>query len=117
MLARPFSVAHRYPEAPLASWLSADELARVHAVADDLEVAREVLAPFRPWLAGQMLKLASQSRRGMSYDTSPEDVFRSRADRAGIPVYTEFESTESLVQLFTKSPPVTGSRHGLPVGI
>ncbi len=93
------------PEAPLASWISADELARVHAAADSLGVAPEALAPFRPWLAGQMLKLASQSRRGMSYDTSPEDVFRSRADRAGIPIFAEFESTESLVQLFTKVPP------------
>ena len=90
--------------APLEAWLSADELARVHAAADELGVAREVLAPFRPWLAGQVLKMAFQSRRGVSYDTSPDDVLRACAERAGIPIRSEFESTESLAELFTKVP-------------
>ncbi len=78
--------------APLEAWLSADELARVHAAADELGVAREVLAPFRPWLAGQVLKMAFQSRRGVSYDTSPDDVLRACAERAGIPIRSEFET-------------------------
>ncbi len=92
------------PEAPLESRLTADELTRVYAAGEELGVAREVLAPFRPWLAGQVLKMASQSQRGVSYDSSPDDVFRACAERAGIPIRAEFDSTESLVELFTNLP-------------
>ena len=58
----------------------------------------------RPWLASQVLRGASDAKRGLDRATAPEAVFRRRAEDLGLPVRAEFPSAEDMVTLFGQLP-------------
>jgi uncharacterized protein YbaP (TraB family) len=92
------------PAAPLATWLSEAELARVDAAAEATATNRELLAACRPWLAAQILKMAHESRAGVQAEQSAENVLSKEAQRIGIPVRSEFGSAEGAMRIFAGMP-------------
>ena len=92
------------PEAPLRAWLTEEELSRVEHAASELGVAREVLAPFRPWLAGQVLRMAAESRCGIDPESRPESILRARAEQAGLRIRHELSSLREAAELFSELP-------------
>lgn len=90
--------------APLEAWLTVDDQARVEHAAAEAGVAAKVLEPFRPWLAAQVLLMASEARRGLDHESSPETVIRSRAEQVGITIRSEFPTARDLVEFFSALP-------------
>jgi uncharacterized protein YbaP (TraB family) len=93
------------PARPLDGWLSPDLRARLGKVVADLGMPPALVAGMRPWLASQMLRMAADNRRGLSRATAPEDVFRTRAREAGIPIRSEFPTPAALLEYFGGLPP------------
>ncbi len=91
-------------EAPLATWLTADELACVHAAAAGAGVAAALLAPLRPWLAAQVLKIAAETRAGLRTENSAEVRLAEVAEAAGLEVRSEFATVEALFTDFSSWP-------------
>jgi uncharacterized protein YbaP (TraB family) len=90
--------------APLATWLSEAERARVDAAAEATKTNRGLLAACRPWLAAQILKMAHESRAGVQAEQSAENVLSKEAQRIGIPVRSEFGSAEGAMRIFAGMP-------------
>ena len=90
---------------PLASWLSAGELARVDACAATLGVDPQRLRPLRPWLCAQVVKRAAQALAGLVADDAAEVVLTNIARRANIPVWSELPGAEATFALFAGLPP------------
>jgi uncharacterized protein YbaP (TraB family) len=103
------SLALRYgvdPEAPLNTWLTENELERVHDAATLLGVNEQLLAPVRPWLAAQIIKLNMEARAGLHAEHSAEQHLAATAERAGVPVRSEFGSAEDVFAAFSSWPRV-----------
>jgi uncharacterized protein YbaP (TraB family) len=92
------------PAAPLADWLTPEDRGRVDAVASEAGLDRAILAPLRPWLASQVLTMASESKRGIDRESSPEAVLRALAQRRGLRVRHEFPTPESVARFFSELP-------------
>jgi hypothetical protein len=91
------SLAIKYgvdPAAPLATWLSPDDLARVESAAGAVGQNPQLLAAVRPWLAAQILKMAQESQAGLKGEYSAEQHLESVATAAGIEIRSEFGSGE-----------------------
>lgn len=91
------------PAAPLASWLSERDLARVDAAAEATGTNRALLVPVRPWLAGQILKMASESRAGLQ-PAHAEHVLTKEAERLGIAVHSEWAPPDGPMLAFSSMP-------------
>jgi uncharacterized protein YbaP (TraB family) len=92
------------PGAPLAAWLSAAELTRVEAAASMLTIDAQALAPLRPWLAAQIIKLANDARAGFKPEFAPETRLAAVARAHGIAVRSEFGTPEELFKTFASWP-------------
>jgi uncharacterized protein YbaP (TraB family) len=92
------------PAAPLATWLSDADLARVDAAAEATGANRAVLAACRPWLAAQILKMAHESDAGVRPERSAESVLSNEAQRLGIPVRSEFGDADGAMRIFSGMP-------------
>ena len=102
------ALAPRYgidPVAPLATWLSTDDASRVAAAAEAAGANAALLAPLRPWLAAQVLRIAFDARAGLAHAHSVEAVLTRRATEAGVPVKSEFGTPEGVFASFASMPP------------
>jgi uncharacterized protein YbaP (TraB family) len=90
---------------PLDSFLTPELRSRVASAAAELGVTPALLAPMRPWLAGQILRGAADARRGLDRTTAPESVLRVRAVALGLPVKAEFPTAEDVMGFFGGLPP------------
>jgi uncharacterized protein YbaP (TraB family) len=93
------------PDTPLDTRLTSTTRSRLGAAAAELGVPWALLAPMRPWLAAQALRMASDARRGVDPTTAPESVFRTRASQARIPIRSEFATAAALMEFFGALPP------------
>ncbi len=91
-------------DAPLASWLSPHDLARAEAAAIAAGADPQLLARVRPWLAAQMLPMAAQSLAGLHGEYAVEERLTAIAERAGVPVHSEFPTIEALFVAFSSWP-------------
>ena len=101
------ALAIRYgvdPAGPLATWLAPDDLARVERAGGIVGVSMQLLAPLRPWLAVQILKMAAESRAGLHGEYSAEQHLVAVAEKAGVPVRSEFPAGEALFVAFASWP-------------
>jgi uncharacterized protein YbaP (TraB family) len=78
------------PAAPLPTWLTPDDLARVDRAAATVGENPQILRAVRPWLAAQILKMAQETRAGLKGEYSAEQHLESVAERAGIRIRGEF---------------------------
>jgi uncharacterized protein YbaP (TraB family) len=85
---------------PLATWLTDDDRARLEAAADTVGANAGLLAPVRPWLAAQILKMALESRAGVKYEHSAEQVLLRRAEAGGAVIRTEFATPDAVFAYF-----------------
>lgn len=91
--------------APLATRLEAEDRRRVEAAAALTGTPAALLAPVRPWLAAQLLRMAAESAAGTPQESSAEAVLTARARQLGIPVHSEFATPEALFRWFAALPP------------
>jgi uncharacterized protein YbaP (TraB family) len=92
-------------EQPLASRVPEDVHRRVMSTAGQLGMPPALLAPMRPWLAAQTLRMASEQQRGIDYQgTSPDVVLHRHAVAMGLPVKSEFPSAEAVTQFLAGLP-------------
>jgi uncharacterized protein YbaP (TraB family) len=92
------------PAAPLDSWLSPPDQARVAALGAVLGVQAPSLAAARPWLAVQMLQGAANASRGLKPEHSPDGLLTARAAELGIPIRSEFPTTGDNLAAFASLP-------------
>lgn len=92
------------PAAPLATWLTPEDLARVEAAAEAVAANPQILAAVRPWLAAQLLNMAAQSLAGLHGEYSAEEHLTATAERAGVPVQSEFATPEAVFKSFSSWP-------------
>jgi uncharacterized protein YbaP (TraB family) len=92
------------PAAPLATWLSETDLARVDAAAEATGTNRAVIAACRPWLAAQILKMAHEAGAGLQPEHAAENVLSKEARRIGIPVHSEFGDADGAMRTFSGMP-------------
>jgi uncharacterized protein YbaP (TraB family) len=92
------------PAAPLATWLSETDLARVDAAAEATGTNRAVIAACHPWLAAQILKMAHEAGAGLQPEHAAENVLSKEAQRIGISVHSEFGDADGAMRLFSGMP-------------
>jgi uncharacterized protein YbaP (TraB family) len=92
------------PAAPLATWMSASDCRRIESAAVALELAPQMIAAVRPWLAAQLLRMASDVRLGLVGEYSAEQHLRNVARRAGVALRSEFPEGEALFAAFASWP-------------
>ena len=92
------------PNAPLVDWLSSEDQHRLDAVAREAGLDLGVLEPMRPWLAAQLLTMASESRRGVDHESSPEAVLCAQARHRGIAIRHEFATPQAIADFFSHLP-------------
>ena len=93
------------PTRPLASWLTDDDNARVRAAVEASGANAALLAPLRPWLAAQVLRMAADAHDGLAHENSPDAVLTRRASEAGVPVHSEFGTPEDTFATFASMAP------------
>ncbi|SON56427.1 TraB family protein [Hartmannibacter diazotrophicus] len=71
---------------PLSKQLAADELSRVRAAADNVDVRFGFIDPMRPWLAAATLGMAAVNKAGYSEAAGVEARLLEMARRSGKPV-------------------------------
>ncbi len=92
------------PAAPLDTWLTPEDRARVDAVAEAVGANPQILAAVRPWLAAQLLSMAAQSMAGLHGEYSAEEHLAATAERAGVPIHSEFPTPEAVFRSFSSWP-------------
>jgi hypothetical protein len=92
------------PAAPLQSWLTDDDRSRLEEAAAKVGANPALLAPLRPWLAAQLLKMALETQAGSVHEHSAEEVLAARARDCGIPVHSEFPTADAVFGMFAGFP-------------
>jgi uncharacterized protein YbaP (TraB family) len=92
------------PGAPLATWLSPEDYARAETAAAAMEVAPQIIAAVRPWLAAQVLKMAQEAKAGLKAEYSAEQHLERVAKRAGLTLRSEFPPGEAVFANFASWP-------------
>jgi uncharacterized protein YbaP (TraB family) len=90
--------------APLATWLSPDDYARTEEAAAEMDVAPQVIAAVRPWLAAQILKMAQETKAGLKAEYSAEQHLERIAKREGLTLRSEFPPGEGVFASFASWP-------------
>jgi hypothetical protein len=88
------------PARPLATWLTADERARVAAAATSVGLAPVLLDRLRPWLASVFLDSSFRTHFGFKDENGPAHALSAAARAAGKPVRTEFPDEAAIVDYF-----------------
>jgi uncharacterized protein YbaP (TraB family) len=92
------------PAAPLNAWLTDDDRARVEAASVASEANAALLAPVRPWLAAQILKMAFESRNNLPREHSGEAVLARCARDGGAVILSEFAAPDGVFAYFAAMP-------------
>jgi uncharacterized protein YbaP (TraB family) len=99
--AQAFAIKHGVdPSRPLDRWLNDADRTRLAAAARAVGANAGLLAPVRPWLAAQILKMALEARAEMKPENSAEDVLLKCASESGAAIRTEFPEPEAVFAYF-----------------
>jgi uncharacterized protein YbaP (TraB family) len=90
---------------PLATWLTEDDSARLAAAAESVGANAALLAPVRPWLAAQIMKMALESRAGVKFEHAAEHVLLRCAEAGNAVVRTEFNPPDGVFAYFSSMSP------------
>ena len=93
------------PAAPLATWLTDDDSARLRAAAEANGANAALLAPLRPWLAAQVLRMAADAHDGLHPEYAAESVLTKCAADAGLAINSEFGTPEDTLASFASMSP------------
>jgi uncharacterized protein len=89
---------------PLMSRLTEEDKARLAKAAEFVHLPVERLAQFRPWLAAQQLEDAYYRAMGLK-GLSANQVLTADAQKAGVPVESEFAAQDDFIAWFGALPP------------
>jgi uncharacterized protein len=92
------------PNKPLNAWLSPSDRDRLSQAAKLSGVPEDSLAPFRPWLAGNVLESAFYYAPGVN-GRNADQVLVSEATELKLPVSSEFATKEDAARWFSALPP------------
>lgn len=89
------------PARPLATWLTADQKARVTAAAQTAGITYAAIGALKPWLASIVLANAYGQKKlapASPATADPLTILSARAEAQGKPVRTEFADAEATIR-------------------
>lgn len=92
------------PSAPLATWVTHEQLHRVNSAAEAVGANPQMLTALRPWLAAQAISAAAEARAGLHREYSAEYHLTRIATQHGVITRSEFGTAEDVFVAFSQWP-------------